>query len=37
MVDLIDEYKAAEEPDYVTWGAGGGAGGGSSAAFGDDF
>lgn len=20
MVDLIEEYKAAERPDYVTWG-----------------
>jgi len=24
VVDLIEEYKAAERPDYVTWGIGGG-------------
>ena len=27
---LIEEYKAAESPDYVSWGMGGGGGGGGS-------
>ena len=27
VCELIDEYKAAERPDYVTWGGGSGAGG----------
>ncbi|KAJ1407851.1 hypothetical protein B484DRAFT_202038 [Ochromonadaceae sp. CCMP2298] len=34
VTDLIEEYKAAERPDYVTWGgagSGGGGGGGSEA------
>jgi hypothetical protein len=30
VTDLIEEYKAAERPDYVTWG--GGSGSSASAA-----
>ena len=40
VVDLIEEYKAAERPDYVNWGGSSGqpsqaAGAGADA--GDDF
>ena len=33
VTDLIEEYKAAEQPDYVTWG---GSSSGSAAACGDN-
>lgn len=34
VMDLIDEYKAAERADYVTYGGSGGGGSGGSAGVG---
>lgn len=31
VASLIDEYRAAERPDYISWGLGGGSGGNASA------
>ena len=35
VTDLIEEYKAAEQPDYVTWG-GSSSSSGSAAGYGDN-
>lgn len=34
VASLIDEYRAAERPDYISWGLGGGGNNASSAASG---
>jgi len=38
VTDLIDEYKAAERADYVSWGSGGSqAPAGAAGGFGEDL
>lgn len=32
VASLIDEYRAAERPDYISWGLGGGGGGSNASA-----
>ena len=36
VTDLIEEYKAAEQPDYVTWGGSSSSSGSAAAGYGDN-